>query len=127
MKLNQFRQLLESTAQPVVLLEGRRKISKNAYSLAKRFGQTLAASFPRAVFRSGNAEGSDQAFSEGVAAVDASRLRIVAPYAAHRRKCRYPGARYDSPESLGRAIFPSRRLSAGFRQSVLRWMTDSAA
>jgi hypothetical protein len=34
--------------------------------------------------------------------VDASRLRILAPYAAHRRKDRYPDARYDSPNSFGR-------------------------
>ena len=66
-------------------------------------GRRLPRGFRAPAFRSGNADGSDQAFSEGVAAVDASRLRIVAPYAAHRRKCRYPGARYDSPESLGRA------------------------
>src|SRR5262245_8288126 len=102
MKLSQFRQLLESSAQPFVLLEGRRKISDSAYDMAKRFGRALAAGFPRAVFRSGNAEGSDQAFSEGVAAVDQSRLKVVAPYATHRRKQRYPDATYDSPKDMPR-------------------------
>lgn len=102
MKLNEFRELLESTARPIVLLEGRRKISSLDYAQAKRFGHGLAARFPRAVFRSGNAEGSDEAFSEGVAALDASRLHVVAPYAAHRRRHRYSDAFYDSPESMPR-------------------------
>ena len=62
----------------------------------------LQGGFPLAAFRSGNAEGSDQAFSEGVATVDASRLHVVAPYAAHRRKNRYADAAYDSPKSLTR-------------------------
>ena len=78
-KVDQFRKLPESTVQPVVLLEGRRKVSKSNYKLAKRFGPVLAARFPRAVFRSGNADGSDQAFSEGVAAVDPSRLQLLHP------------------------------------------------
>ncbi len=62
----------------------------------------LATRFPRAIFRSGNADGSDQAFSDGVVAVDAARLRVVAPYAAHRRKNRYPDASYDFPSDLAR-------------------------
>jgi hypothetical protein len=102
MKLGPFRKLLESTAQPVVLLEGRRRIPTVNYSLAKRFGRILAATFPRAVFRSRNAEGSDQAFAEDVTDVDASKLRIVAPYATHSQRYRYPDASYDSPKSLPR-------------------------
>lgn len=56
--------------------------------------------FPHLRFRFGNATGSDQAFSEGVAAIDTGRLQIIAPYAAHRQNERYPTAHYDSPESL---------------------------
>jgi hypothetical protein len=51
-------------------------------------------------FRSGNAEGSDEAFSAGVSEVDASRLQVIAPYASHRQKVRYADALYSSPESL---------------------------
>jgi hypothetical protein len=32
--------------------------------------------------------------------VDASRLHVVAPYARHRLKSRYPDATYDSPETM---------------------------
>ncbi len=60
----------------------------------------LATHFPQLRFRSGNADGSDEAFSRGVAEVDASRLQIVAPYAKHKKGSRYPDATYDSPESL---------------------------
>ena len=70
--------------------------------MAKRYGRALATRFPSAVFRSGNAEGSDQAFSEGVVAVDASRLYVVAPNAGHRRKHRHPDATYEDPTSLTR-------------------------
>ena len=102
MKFLEFQSLLHSVERPVVLLEGRRKIAQSDYKLAERFGRMLATRFPRAIFRSGNADGSDQAFSDGVVAVDAARLRIVALYAAHRRKSRYPDATYDFPSDLAR-------------------------
>ena len=38
------------------------------------------------VFRSGNAEGSDQFFSDGVTAVDSKRLQVITPYSGHRQK-----------------------------------------
>jgi hypothetical protein len=38
------------------------------------------------IFRSGNAEGSDQFFSEGVAEIDKSRLQVITPYTGHRQK-----------------------------------------
>lgn len=60
----------------------------------------LAEKFPRLRFRSGNAPGSDEAFSNGIAAVDPTRLEIVAPYVSHREKFHYERASYHSPESL---------------------------
>lgn len=38
------------------------------------------------IFRSGNAAGSDQFFSDGVAAIDSKRLQVIIPYAGHRQK-----------------------------------------
>lgn len=38
------------------------------------------------IFRSGNAEGADQYFSEGVASVDYKRLQVITPYSGHRQK-----------------------------------------
>ena len=99
MTLSEFRNLVVGDA-PVVLLEGRRAISEQDASLARGFANRLAREFVSLRFRSGNAEGSDEAFSAGVAEVDASRLQVIAPYASHRQKVRYADAVYSSPESL---------------------------
>jgi hypothetical protein len=105
MTLSDFRQLVTGdsphvTASPVVLLEGRRVIPPDDASKARGFAARLAREFVCLRFRSGNAEGSDEAFSAGVAEVDASRLQVIAPYATHRQKVRYADAVYSSPESL---------------------------
>jgi hypothetical protein len=107
MTLSDFRQLvtgdpLHATASPVLLLEGRRAIPEHDASKVRGFAARLAREFVCLQFRSGNAEGSDEAFSAGVAEVDASRLQVIAPYATHRQKVRYADALYSSPESLSK-------------------------
>jgi hypothetical protein len=42
-------------------------------------GRQLAEAFPQAVFRSGNATGTDEAFAAGVATVPGSTLQLVLP------------------------------------------------
>ena len=101
MTFTQFNHLIASQPDGVVLLEGRRSISSEDYVRATELASHLAKKFPQLRFRSGNAEGSDQAFSEG-AQVDASRLQIVAPYATHRKSVRYTEALYDSPASMSK-------------------------
>ena len=100
MNLQDFTAIVQNQPNGVVLLEGRRAISTGDYAKATALGKSLALRFPRLRFRSGNAEGSDQAFFEGVALVDASRLQVIAPYASHRKSARHPNAIYDSPASL---------------------------
>jgi hypothetical protein len=68
--------------------------------LVRGFANRLAREFVCLRFRSGNAEGSDEAFSAGVAEIDSSRLQVIAPYASHRVKVRYADALYSSPEAL---------------------------
>ena len=87
----------------VLLLEGRRSIPEQDAVMAKKLAMYLARHFPQLRFRSGNADGTDQAFSEGVAAVDSTRLQIVAPYTSHRKAFRYADALYDSPDTMNRA------------------------
>jgi len=99
MTLTEFRNLAVGDA-PVVLVEGRRAIPEHDATKARAFASRLAREFVCLRFRSGNAEGSDEAFSAGVAEVDASRLQVIAPYASHRKKVRYADALYSSPESL---------------------------
>jgi len=100
MTFDEFSKLVGETPDGVVLLEGRRAISALEAARARALARHLAISFPRLMFRSGNAEGADQSFTEGIAAIDPSRLQIIAPYAGHRQKDRYAGATYDSPQSL---------------------------
>ena len=88
-----FSDLLESQKHPVVLLEGTRALRAEAEPRVEAFARLLARRFPHAIFRSGNAPGSDQAFARGIASVDVSRLEIVLPYERHRLSERPAGAR----------------------------------
>jgi hypothetical protein len=103
MTCREFAALIRSSARPVVLLEGRRSISTHDAERARATATRLANEFPTLRFRSGNAPGADQAFSDGVAAVDPARLEIVTPYRGHRARFRHPGTLTTSPDSLDRA------------------------
>ena len=98
--LEALKVLIDTTEMPVILLEGRRSIPEEEYAMAVAVAGFLAAKFPKVRFRSGNATGSDEAFSKGIAAVDSSRLQVVAPYRNHRKKARFEGAAYQYPEVL---------------------------
>jgi hypothetical protein len=100
MTLAEFTAIVQATPEAVVLLEGRRSIPDHDAALATRTASMLVKHYPALRFRSGNAEGSDQAFSDGVAQVAPWRLQVIAPYPAHRKSARYADAVYDSPESL---------------------------
>ncbi|TVQ78373.1 MAG: hypothetical protein EA358_05150 [Flavobacteriales bacterium] len=69
----------------IVLLEGKRKVAAEDQVRLVELGKLLAAQTKHVVFRSGNAAGSDQFFSEGVASVDKTRLEVITPYAGHRK------------------------------------------
>ena len=97
---NDLEALIKSNPNGIVLLEGRRNIPNEFAAKAESLARSLALKYPNLRFRSGNANGTDEAFSKGVASVDPSRLHVVAPYASHRKKFRYAGAVYDSPETL---------------------------
>jgi|AntRauTorcE11898_2_1112593.scaffolds.fasta_scaffold24953_2 hypothetical protein len=77
---------LKTLSSPVILLEGKRNVLHKDRRLLIELGKLLAGELPNARFRSGNATGSDELFSKGVAAVDSDRLEIVTPYAGHRKK-----------------------------------------
>jgi hypothetical protein len=100
MTLTEFTAIVQATPEPVVLLEGRRSIPDHDAALASHTAGMLVKRFPELRFRSGNAQGTDQAFSEGIAQLAPWRLQIVAPYAGHRKNARHAQALYDSPESL---------------------------
>ena len=100
MTFETFNSLINAESNPVILLEGRRSIPPQMAKSASALSARLAREFPQLRFRSGNASGSDQAFTEGVLAVDPGRMEIFAPYSSHRAKARHEAVSYNSPESL---------------------------
>jgi hypothetical protein len=100
MNFGNFTNLISTTTNPVILIEGRRAITESGARDAQRLASMLAECFPNLRFRSGNAAGSDESFSSGVIAVAPERLEIIAPYATHRKRERHPLVHYESPESL---------------------------
>jgi hypothetical protein len=77
--LGSVRDYLSANNAPVILLEGTRQLPDNDRPSLVALGQLLATELPQAVFRTGNATGTDTAFAEGVARVDARRLQFVIP------------------------------------------------
>jgi hypothetical protein len=72
--------------QVVVLLEGKRNVLERDKEKLTALGKKLASLTSKIIFRSGNAEGSDQLFSNGVTSIDNKRLEVITPYAGHRKK-----------------------------------------
>ncbi|MFZ4595935.1 MAG: hypothetical protein ACOYOF_16875, partial [Verrucomicrobiaceae bacterium] len=77
MFFTQLQTLLAHTNAPVILLEGTRSLPSTSRQAVVAMGQRLATAFPHAVFRSGNATGTDDAFAAGVALVPESKLDLV--------------------------------------------------
>ena len=88
---------------PVILIEGRRSLPEGMAARLEGVGAWLAKTYPRAVFRSGNAEGSDTAFTLGVTAVDPARMQYVLPNPSMGRKRRHPDTPYYSLTDLSSA------------------------
>ena len=70
----------------IVLLEGKRNVIDIDKAKLIALGKLLSSTTSHMVFRSGNAAGADQYFSEGVALVDKARLHVLTPYTGHRKK-----------------------------------------
>jgi hypothetical protein len=70
----------------IVLLEGKRNVLEADKEKLIALGRLLASRTKKMIFRSGNAEGSDQLFSDGVTEVDNKRLQVITPYNSHRQK-----------------------------------------
>lgn len=70
----------------IVLLEGKRNVLDADKEKLTTLGKLLASSTKNMIFRSGNANGSDQLFSDGVTVIDNKRLQVITPYSGHRKK-----------------------------------------
>lgn len=85
MTLNEFLQHYDKPGS-IILLEGKRNVREEDREKLVKLGNLLAFKSRYMLFRSGNADGSDQFFSEGVAGIDDRRLQVITPYTGHRRK-----------------------------------------
>jgi hypothetical protein len=81
-----FNALMDKELRPVVLLEGTREVPSEDVVKLMALARRLAIAYPHAIFRSGNATGSDEAFAEGIRSVDPARLELVLPVSGHRKK-----------------------------------------
>ena len=70
----------------IVLLEGKRNVDPADVSKLIQIGELLASETKHIKFRSGNAEGSDFYFSEGVIKINPERLEVITPYSGHRKE-----------------------------------------
>ena len=82
--LNAFLEVFDKPGS-IVLLEGKRKVLPEDEIKLRTLGTLLARKSIHLRFRSGNASGSDELFSLGVAEVDPSRLELIKPYTTHRK------------------------------------------
>lgn len=76
----------ELYSKGIILLEGKRNVQEEDKIKLIEIGKLLAEKMPNATFRSGNADGSDYFFSQGVASVNPKQLQVVTPYTNHRKK-----------------------------------------
>jgi len=79
--INQF-----DKVNSIVLLEGKRNVLNQDKEMLIALGRLLASKTNKMKFRSGNAEGADQFFSDGVTSIDNKRLQVITPYSGHRQK-----------------------------------------
>ena len=86
-----FKSAVAGVAQPIILLAGSRKVPANLQNKLVALASFLANEFPQALFRSGNADGSDALFAQGVNAVAPDRMQLVTPTKGHRKAHRHPG------------------------------------
>lgn len=97
-----FNEIIMGNWRPVVLVEGTRKLPESDEPTLVAFAKWMAQRYKHAVFRTGNADGSDRAFARGVAEVDASRIEYILPYSGHKSGAKEAGAREISLSSLTR-------------------------
>ncbi len=102
MTLSALQKLLDSTANPVVLLEGRRKVKPDDKPKLIEFAKNMAMRFPGVIFRTGNADGSDTLFAKGVAEIDPTRIQYVVPYPGMKKGNREDGAQTLSLDQINK-------------------------
>ena len=86
-----FENFCNKYANGIILLEGKRTVKQEDQEKLIAIGKLVATHLPNATFRSGNADGSDYFFSQGVSEVNSNQLEVITPYTNHRNKYNVAG------------------------------------
>jgi len=70
----------------IILLEGKRVVLPDDSKKLVQLGKLLAQRLPLVQFRSGNAQGADECFAQGVITVDSCRFHVIIPDSKHRQR-----------------------------------------
>ena len=115
MTIPSFLQEARKRERPIILLEGTRKVPDEEVKGLHDLATFLSSSLPTAVFRSGNAQGSDSYFFHALAAENPERLEYILPYPDSGKKRIPPLAQVFSLEDLNQeetAAVVKKTLSA---------------
>jgi hypothetical protein len=93
-----FKNFCKQYANGIILLEGKRTVKPEEQEKLIAIGKLVATHLPKATFRSGNADGSDYYFSQGVASVNPNQLEVITPYSNHRNKYNVAGTTHALDE-----------------------------
>ena len=84
MNLNEFIEKYDFK-KSIILLEGKRKVKLEDQNNLIALGRLLATHSQHMIFRSGNANGADAFFTQGVMEVAPQRMQLIKPYDNHRK------------------------------------------
>jgi hypothetical protein len=85
-----FKSVVAEVSQPIILLAGSRKVPASHQEKLIMLAAFLANEFPHALFRSGNADGSDALFARGINAITPDHMQLITPTKGHRKTHRHP-------------------------------------
>lgn len=94
MTLEKFIRLFDKEGM-VILLEGKRKVLESDQERLVSIARLLAANTTNCIFRSGNADGADKYFKEGVMAVDPKRFQAIVPFNDHMKSVKEEPGLYE--------------------------------
>jgi len=123
MNYNELKEYIKhlNKKNPIVLVEGKRKVKEEDKIMIVKLGEQLAKDFPDVIFRTGNANGADELFAQGISKVSPERLEFILPYKTHKKRKRIEKAKYYSLDEINiseEVIKQTRELSGKNRNIV---------
>jgi hypothetical protein len=95
--------MINLTGKQVILLEGTRNVKPLHQPFLTAVASQLAEQYPKLIFRSGNAAGSDELFAKGIESIDPTRMEQMLPYPGCNKKRLHQQSRVLSLSELNAA------------------------